>query len=351
MVSEALVLFFDQLMEGRRLLGMNHDAPRIQTLNQNSYSEGTIMNNRITSLIALITFFGGAIACSDAGEATTDSRTRDSQALSITEGEPNSSGPGATVVTTNGPTLGTAATPGLTIESSSTVTSTPVDGQSPAGEQKPGSTLSPSSTVSGGEIRDVSSSDDGPIRWGSADGGVEVTLGVAPGEACAPLLDACLAAGETKTACDELIVDCEAAVAKPSEPQDQFELVTDCNALGVSCREAGIPAEECEQAVNACNNPDAGTAKPAASIVTDCAELEETCELAGLSETECERVIAACESPASPAQPSIGVATDCEAVLATCLSYGLPQDECEKVEEECAEGDDHAADSREIRLN
>lgn len=357
-VSGVPVRFLDQFMEGRRLLGMNHDAHRIQNLNQNSYSEGNTMKYRITSLIAIITFFGGASACSDAGESKADSGARDSQALTVTDADPEASAPGTTRSTTGGLTLGTATTPGPTIGSSSAGSSTNgatlrPESTSADADEKPGSTtLTPSPTVNGGEIRDVSGDDDGagPIRWGSADAGVEVTLGAEPGAACASLREACLAAGESEATCDGLVAECEAAVAKPSAPQDQVGFVTDCEALGVSCREAGVPSAECERAVDVCKSPDAGAARPEAAIVMNCAELEETCELAALSETDCALVIAACEQPSTPTQPSSGLAADCAAVLATCLSYGLPRDECEEVEQECAEGVGSAG-SNEIRLN
>lgn len=295
------------------------------------------MHNRITSLVTLIAAFIGPIACSDAGDTQADSRGRDSQALSasgdtrdaVVESSPAAS---FTIGTagSGGSTLGIELSPGATVEPA--ITSVIQNETAIVG------TLTPGATVSGGPlvVDDVEEGElSGTISWGDADAGVEVHLGGSLDDACASLRSACLAAGESESSCDDLVEQCEEAIANPAPETDVIGFVSDCDEMGASCRAAGVPEEECEQAVAVCRNQDAGTEPPPAMIVTDCDDLRDSCAAAGRSEQECDGVVEACENPAPASEPAIGLGLDCDAVLAACVSYGIAEEECLAVKAEC----------------
>lgn len=318
------------------------------------------MKNRFASLLSILSFFAGPIACSDAGDVQTDSRGRDSQALSAsgatrevnTDGdEPNSTntltiGSNATGDVTPGPGL-TIGSPSTGIQPSATVDPTP-SSEIVVDEPDYSTTLSPSED----DVREWESDTElepRTVTWGDADAGVEVRLGVDAKEACAQLRGACLSSGETEATCDGLVVECEAAISNPAAPTDSIGFVADCDEMGASCRAAGVAADECDSAVALCKSADAGASPGSATIVNGCEELRASCAQAGLDDAQCDEVVAACENPSTTSESEVGLAPDCAAVLAACLSYGIAEEECKDVQEEC-EGDAPAAGGNDIRL-
>lgn len=345
--------FRDHFVEGRRLLAMNQDGTRAK-LHINHNNEVRNMNKRYTSLIAVLSFLAGPVACSDAGEAPDDSRGRESQALTaldplrdvgtqdevklgsgtVTIGSSprNTSAPGSATLT-----FGEGGTP---VSTTGGLTLGPVDSSEVVAEElKPGNPLVPDPASSGGAIRLEGGGDDSPstITWGSPDAGVEIHLGGNPAQACSTLRAACLSAGETEAACADLVQECEEAIANPSAPTDSIGFVSDCNDLAESCRSAGVPPEECAKAVEVCKSgPTADTNSDSpATIVTSCEELRGACERAGLSASECDEAVAACNNPPASSGSGVALGADCAALVAACVSYGISKEECEEVKKEC----------------
>jgi hypothetical protein len=337
---------------------MNHDGTRLMTLNHNPINKVTNMNNRFVSLISILSFFAGPIACSDAGDAQSDTRGRDSQALSASAGSREVNTEGEAANGTDSLTIGanptstpTTGTGGLTIGAPVTgaVTLEPGRSSGVVVDESGGST-----TLIPGEddVREIDSNTDVEprvITWGDADAGVEIRLGVDAEEACAQLRSACLSSGETVATCDGLVEECEEAVANPSAPTDSIGFVTDCDEMGASCKAAGGSADECAAAVALCKSGDAGVSTSEATIVQSCEELRASCAQAGLTDAQCDEVVAACESPSTTSGSEVGLGLDCAAVLASCLSYGIAEAECKEVQKEC-ETTDTAAGGNDIRL-
>src|SRR5688572_13790420 len=262
---------------------MNHDGTQRTKLNHNHINEVPNMNKRLTSLISIITFFAGPIACSDAGDTVADSRGRDSQALTASGGtrDVSTTDDGITDSFTIGATPTVTLTPPTSSPTAavSTTSSLTIDATAPSdlelGQPNGAATLLPAPTLTVGEIgvdEDIET-DGRAITWVSGDGGVRITLGGDADEACSGLKAVCLASGETQQTCDDLVVECEEAIANPSVPTDSIGFVTDCAEMGDSCRAAGIPAEECDKAVAICQSSDAGAAPSPVTIVASCEEL------------------------------------------------------------------------------
>src|SRR5690606_3294517 len=188
--------FCDHWAEGRRLLAMNLDETQRAKHHINHNYEVRKMNKGYTSLIAVISFLAGPIACADAGEYAGDSRGRDSQALTASEpsrgaedevklgnGTATIGSPSNTLAPGSGTlTLGeTSAPPG----SSGGSTVGPVRSSEIVVEEPgPSNPLVPEPTGSGGEIRLDGDANPSTITWGSQDAGVEIHLGVNPKQAC-----------------------------------------------------------------------------------------------------------------------------------------------------------------------
>lgn len=327
-----------------------HPSRRNTTQELNNHNDKAVnMNNRFVSLISIITFFAGPMACSDAGGIDAEGSGRDTQALSASGSgrELETESPASTNTLTFGASPTNSTATGASSTGSLTLAPEAIQGVI-VDESERTTTLSPSDDEER-EIVDNSELSPGTITWGSEDAGVEIRLGVDADEACAHLRSACLSSGETEATCAGLVEECEAAVANPSSPSDSVGFVTDCDEMGASCRAAGAAAEECDRAVAVCKSGDAGVASGPASIVGSCEELRATCEQAGLTDAQCDEAVAACNEPAPEADTEVGLATDCAAVLASCLSYGIPKEECEEVRAEC-EGNEPATEGSSVRL-